>query len=179
VNAAGVTSVLYASLDAATACLELLDGTDEQEDDVHLYAKDLALDRVLDLRIPDVLAAFNADANVRILSLDDFVVNASPPTSGRALQIPTAVGLIAMMLDVHGIIVPSAAWERHAMDKPVIEWMNGAAWPLDSVWRLSPENPANLVLTREVSGSWNEARAGRARLAWPEAQLLDVRTGSG
>jgi hypothetical protein len=34
VNAAGVTSVLYASLDAATACLELLDGTDEQDEDL-------------------------------------------------------------------------------------------------------------------------------------------------
>lgn len=155
-NPTGLFAPLYASLDPWTACLELLDHTDEQADSILVYELRVRLAAVVDLRNQALLHALSHDPQAPIT-----------PAGLMASDLRLAVALAAVVsaLGMEGLLVPSAAWDRHVMDPPGL--VGTPAMP----WGRPPGNAANLVILDSTClpepATLPAIYMGHVMLVWP------------
>lgn len=168
-NPKGLFSALYCSLDPWVASLEVLDNHSTGTDDLIVYAFNVALQRVADLRVPGLLRTLATPGGPALTPLD--LVDMDQ-------RLPASIATLAAANDLDGLLVPSAAWARHQDDLPVIEGLPGLERP--------SSDPGNIVILRDSAvdrQSVRERYRGIANLApelggfvtAPEGQIRVIR----
>ncbi len=118
------------------ACLEVLDHHYEDTLDLTIHELDVSLSRALDLRDSMVIGSLTAQATAAIAPLEPV------DATGDDVRLPVAIAALAFAVGADGIVVPSAAWNRYADDRPAI--IMGPR-----VEFLPKEDPGNVIILRD------------------------------
>jgi hypothetical protein len=141
---------LNCSLDPWLAGLEVLDHHPDGIDELIIFELHVSLQRVLNVRDPDVIAGLTArDAVQPLVPID---------LTSDDLRLPVGIAALALAVGAEGMLVPSAAWARYADDLPDIEMDRPLVRP--------PADPGNLIILQDhgVNRETTMLYSGAARL---------------